>query len=67
VYSSLWLIGFYALIMLVSCLGTFGGRGIISQPWDSLLVIAVALAVYYWGARTGVPASRLALGSADED
>lgn len=67
VYSSLWLIGFYALIMLLSYLGTFGGRGIISQPWDSLLVIAVALAVYYWGARTGVPASRLALGSADED
>ena len=55
VYSSLWLIGFYALIMLVSCLGTFGGRGIISQPWDSLLVIAVAVAVYYW---VRVPACR---------
>ncbi|MDE2308423.1 MAG: APC family permease [Xanthomonadaceae bacterium] len=67
VHSSLWLVGFYAAIMLLSYLGTFGGRGIIDQPWDSLLVTAVALAVYYWGAHTGVPASRLALGSADDD
>lgn len=67
VYASAWLIGFYALVMLVSWLGTFGGRGLIGHPWDSLLVVVIALGVYAWGARTGVPAERLALGSSDED
>jgi amino acid transporter len=64
VRSSLWLIGFYALLLPVSWLGSFGGRGLIAQPWDSLAAAAIALAVYYWGARTGLRTEELAL---DED
>ncbi|HWU75088.1 MAG TPA: APC family permease [Rhodanobacter sp.] len=67
VRSSLWLIAFYALIMLASWLGTFGGRNIVGQPWDSLAVVAIALFIYYWGAHTGLPASMLALGTEDDD
>ncbi|MGH8216642.1 MAG: APC family permease, partial [Rhodanobacteraceae bacterium] len=66
VRASLWLIGFYALVLAASWLGTFGGRQIVEGPWDSLLVAAIALVVYYWGERSGVPSSRLAL-AADED
>lgn len=67
VRSSAWLIGFYALTMLISWLGTFGGHGVIGRPWDSVLVIVMALGVYYWGALTGLPSSLLDLGSDDED
>jgi amino acid transporter len=67
VYSSLWLIAFYALVMVVSWLGTFGGTGLIAHPWDTLLVAAIALAIYYWGAHTGLPSSLLELGTEEDD
>jgi len=54
VRASLWLIGFYVLMIAVSWLGTFGGKGLIGSPWDSALAAAAALAVYGWGARSGL-------------
>lgn len=67
VRSSLWLIGFYALMLAVSWLGTFGGRRSVEGPWDSLMVAGIALVAYYWGERTGVPSSRLALDEGSGD
>ncbi|WP_448097293.1 APC family permease [Luteibacter yeojuensis] len=66
VRSSLWLIGFYALTMIISWLGTFGGIGAIAHPWDSLTVLVMAIGIYYWGACTGLPAHELALDDDDE-
>jgi amino acid transporter len=65
--TSLWLIGFYALMMIVSMLGSFGGNGVIVSPWDSMLAAMIALLVYYWGGHTGIPPSRLALDTRDDD
>ncbi|QHF45097.1 aspartate:proton symporter [Pseudomonas sp. S35] len=56
VRSSAWLIGFYAVTILLSKLGSFGGLGVISHPFDTLVVAVCALGIYYWGAATGVPA-----------
>lgn len=67
VRASLWLIGFYALMMIVSALGGFGGSGTIGSPWDSLLAAAIALLVYIWGARTGLPATCIRLGTNDAE
>lgn len=67
VVSSLWLIGFYALMIAASYLGTFGGKSIIPHPWDSLAVSLIGLVIYYWGAHTGLPASLLDLGSEDDE
>lgn len=67
IVSSLWLIGFYVLMIGASGLGTFGGTGVIAHPWDSLVVSLIALVVYYWGAHTGLPAALLDLGSEDDD
>jgi amino acid transporter len=61
VHCALWLIGFYVLMIAVSWLGSFGGNSIVGAPWDSLLAAAVALLAYFWGERTGLPASQLAL------
>jgi len=57
VRASSWLIGFYAVMLVLSWLGTFGGARLIAAPWDSVLAAAVALGVYAWGARTGLPYS----------
>lgn len=64
VRSSLWLIVFYLLVLLVSWLGTFGGIGWITHPWDTLSVALIAFGIYHWGARSGLSADELAL---DED
>jgi hypothetical protein len=52
---SLWLIVFYALIMLFSWLGSFGGTNEIAHPWDTVLVAVMSLGIYYWGARSCLP------------
>ena len=67
VRCSLWLIGFYVLMIAASWLGSFGGRSLIGSPWDSLLAAAIALIAYYWGERTGLPASQVALDTEDGD
>ncbi|HZV37903.1 MAG TPA: APC family permease [Pseudoxanthomonas sp.] len=65
VACSLWLIAFYALTLLVSWLGTFGGSGAIAHPWDTLLMAVIALFIYEWGARTGLRGNELALEEDD--
>jgi amino acid transporter len=62
-----WLIGFYLLMIAVSWLGSFGGRGVVASPWDSLLAAVIALGAYYWGERTGLPASQVAVDARDGD
>jgi len=66
VRSSLWLIGFYAVTMVLSKLGTFGGLGVLAHPFDTLVVAACATGIYYWGAATGGPAHLVRLED-DED
>ncbi|MGO0705515.1 APC family permease [Pseudomonas paracarnis] len=67
VRSSAWLIGFYAVTILLSKLGSFGGIGVISHPFDSLVVAACALGIYYWGAATGVPAHLVRLEQEEDE
>ena len=66
VQCSLWLIVFYVLVLAVSYLGTFGGIGVIVQPWDSLAVALVAFMIYHWAARSGLRSDELALEEGDE-
>lgn len=65
VCSSAWLIGFYAVTLLLSWLGSFGGLGVLGHPYDTLAVAACALVIYYWGAATGVPAHLVRLDADD--
>lgn len=66
VRSSAWLIGFYAVTLLLSWLGSFGGLGVLGHPYDTLAVVACALGIYHWGATTGVPAELIRLSGEDE-
>lgn len=65
--SSAWLIAFYAVTIVLSKLGTFGGLGILAHPFDTIVVAACATGIYYWGAATGVPAHLLRLDDEDEE
>ncbi|WP_105132878.1 APC family permease [Burkholderia sp. BE12] len=66
VRSSAWLIAFYAAMIVLSYLGGFGGTGRLAHPYDTVVVAAVALVIYYWGAHTGVRSDKLQLDD-DED
>ncbi|WP_321782673.1 APC family permease [Burkholderia pyrrocinia] len=66
VRSSAWLIAFYAAMIVLSYLGGFGGTGRLAHPYDTVVVAAVALVIYYWGANTGVRSGKLQLDD-DED
>ncbi|WP_131670312.1 APC family permease [Pseudomonas parakoreensis] len=67
VRSSAWLIGFYAVTIVLSKLGSFGGIGVLSHPFDTVIVAACALGIYYWGAATGVPAHLIRLETEDDE
>lgn len=67
VRSSAWLIGFYAVTIVLSKLGSFGGIGVLSHPFDTVIVAVCALAIYYWGAATGVPARLIRLETEDDE
>ncbi|WP_027782809.1 MULTISPECIES: APC family permease [Burkholderia] len=65
VRSSAWLIAFYAAMIVLSYLGGFGGTGRLAHPYDTVVVAAVALVIYYWGAHTGVRSDKLQLDDDD--
>jgi len=52
--SGIWKVVYLLAVLLLSRLGSFGGINLIPAPWDSVVVAAVALAVYYWGVAAGV-------------
>ncbi len=63
----LWLVAHLALLFTVSALGSFGGAGLLPAPWDSLIVAAASLAIYYWGVRAGTKYLRASRPTSDED
>jgi hypothetical protein len=66
VRSSMWLIAFYALMIVLSWQGSFGGTGALAHPYDTVAVALASLGIYYWGANTGVPAHKLQLDGDDQ-
>lgn len=65
--SSAWLIGFYVVTLVLSKLGSFGGMGVLTHPLDTLAVAVSALAIYYWGAATGVPSHLMKLDAGEDE
>ncbi len=44
-----WLLAYYIVVMVISMLGTYGGSGVISTPFDMILIIVASLVCYFWG------------------
>ncbi|WP_369789102.1 APC family permease [Rouxiella sp. WC2420] len=53
VKSSIWLLVYYLIVLVLSYLGTYGGINAISSPMDMVLLIIVTLVCYYWGVASG--------------
>ncbi|MEW1659926.1 APC family permease [Streptomyces sp. NPDC093707] len=49
-----WLVVYLLVLTAVSWLGTFKGSGHLPAPYDSLVVAAFALGVFFWAVRSGV-------------
>lgn len=58
-----WLVVYLLVLTLLSWLGSFAGRGYLPAPYDTVVVAAVSLVVFWWGVRSGErqsPEDRLA-------
>ncbi|MFT8390181.1 MAG: APC family permease [Sporolactobacillus sp.] len=55
VRSSIWLVVYYTLMMVISYLGTFGGINVLRAPYDFIVVMVLALATYYYGTYSCLP------------
>lgn len=56
--SGVWLVVYYVFILVMTRLGSFGPSGVkpvIPDPWDSLIVAAGAIILYYWGVASRLP------------
>ena len=51
--GGVWLVVYLVITYGLASMSSFGGRGIIPAPYDSVLVGAVALAIYLWAVRAG--------------
>jgi amino acid transporter len=51
-----WLAVYLGTIWLLSAIGakTFGGAGILPQPWDSIILAAVSVPIFEWSVRSGL-------------
>ncbi len=68
VRSSVWLVVFYAVLWLLSLLGSsaFGGNGTIAGPYDQILVAIWALISFYWGVSSALPTADIKNEEAEE-
>ena len=57
--SALWLVGYYVLTLIISYLGSFGGKGVLTSPWDVIAMAAVSLVCYYWAMKTCLPTANI--------
>ncbi len=68
VRSSVWLVVFYAVLWLLSMLGSsaFGGNGTIHGPYDQILVAIWALISFFWGVSSALPTADIRNEEAEE-
>ncbi len=52
-WAALWLVALILAMFILSYLCPFDGIGLIPSPWDSVIMGAAALAVYFAGTRSG--------------
>lgn len=67
--STLWVIGFYSMTIIISYLGTYGEGclHILTDPWDTIVMAVMSLGVYYWGINTGLPKAIIPEYDPEED
>ena len=54
IWGGVWIIAYLVAIFIVSFVGSFNGLGVLPAPWDSVLVAAISLLIYYWAIASGV-------------
>ena len=55
-----WLVVYFLFGLAMSYLGSFGGKGVVPAPWDTVTVAVASVGFYYWAVRSGGGAELLA-------
>jgi len=53
--NGIWLLVYFLFVVAFSYIGSFGGIGLVKNPWDSVVVAIVSIGFYYWGRASGKP------------
>lgn len=59
VKAAIWLFGFYAFLLVMCYVGSFGPGEYISGPWDSIIVAIGSLCIFYWAVNTALAEPRI--------
>lgn len=62
--SCIWLFVYYAFMMVISYLGSFGPGKVIPGPWDTVIAGLGSLVFFYWGVGSALKEPRI---TTDED
>lgn len=65
--SSWWLVFYCLFMMIISYFGSFGGKGLLKNPWDLMVVGAIALTAYYWSIYTSLPKALIDYDDVEEE
>ncbi|MCQ6267735.1 APC family permease [Fictibacillus sp. WQ 8-8] len=64
--SSWWLVAYYVMMLIISYIGSFGGGiGVLSNPFDLIIIAIGSLLIYFWAKHSGLP--KAIIDNDDED
>ncbi|HET7578151.1 MAG TPA: APC family permease [Bacillales bacterium] len=57
--SCIWMFGYYAFLLIMSWLGTYGPGKVIPAPWDTIIFAVGTIFIYYWGVNSALKEPRI--------
>lgn len=67
VMAALWLFGYYAFLLVMTYIGSFGPGDYIPSPWDSIIVVIGSILIFHWAVNTALAEPRIAEDEELED
>ncbi|HEU5138453.1 MAG TPA: APC family permease [Bacillales bacterium] len=57
--SCIWMFGYYAFMLIMSWLGTYGPGKVIPAPWDTVITGIGCIFIFYWGVNSALKEPRI--------
>ncbi|HEX7064871.1 MAG TPA: APC family permease [Bacillales bacterium] len=57
--SCIWMFGYYAFMLIMSWLGSYGPGKVIPAPWDTIITGVGCVIIFYWGVASALKEPRI--------